>query len=175
MAKKNKNFVDVGKLNENEKQDGYYIYRDDRVDFLVNGLVPANNYINFQEPEEKYKNMLDKGIITESEAEERIANINPKVLFELSIKLVGKDGEIVYCKLGAVLLNDEGGKYIILDDKVTLTIDGRKYNNKFINLNAPDQKVKNLLKGNFITQEEADVELSKISEREKYVVTARFK
>lgn len=88
MTQKNKvQFINLGSLNEKRDGAGYYIKLNDQVKLTINGQNFDGKYFNVEKPDKKYAVMLDKGMITEDEAEKKIENIPSFVRFELTAVL----------------------------------------------------------------------------------------
>jgi hypothetical protein len=88
MTQKNKaQFVKLGSFNEKRDGEGYYIKLNDNVQLTINGQTFDGKYFNVEKPDKKYAVMLDRGIISEEEAEKKIESIPSFVRFELTAVL----------------------------------------------------------------------------------------
>ena len=77
-----KEFIQLGAILKG-KDGGLYIKVDDKIQLNVNGKAFDGKYINLQKPQLKYDRMLDKGVITESEYDEKLSRVPEFVKYEL--------------------------------------------------------------------------------------------
>lgn len=68
------NFINFGAIMTKKERDAegklqYYIKLNKEVDLVVNGKKTTSEYINVSSPKVKYDRMLEKGKITEEEAD----------------------------------------------------------------------------------------------------------
>lgn len=70
FEKKTEGRVNLGILCESQ-EGGYYIKLSDNVDITVNGVPFEGEYINLQDPIDKYEYSLTQGWIDEDEFEEK--------------------------------------------------------------------------------------------------------
>lgn len=75
------------KISDEGKKYYQFIKNSDYVNIEINGVNVNGKSIYFNDPAEKFEIMLEKGIITEEEADERIDKIPKYILEEASIKL----------------------------------------------------------------------------------------
>jgi hypothetical protein len=81
-----KTFVKFGALIKG-KEGGYYVTLDKELTLNVNGKPFTGKYINVDDPKLKFQRMLDKGLITEEEYQEKIEKIPEYIRQELTIVL----------------------------------------------------------------------------------------
>lgn len=77
-----------------------------------------------------------------------------------------------YVTIGAVMTGKDGNSYILVSKDVRLTINGKDFTGKYINLNSPADKYKFMAKSGKITSDEAADKISKIPEYVKKEVVA---
>jgi hypothetical protein len=80
-----------------------------------------------------------------------------------------------FVELGAVVESKDGGFYIKLKDDVEISINGRKYNNAYINAETPQSKLERLNKLGFISDSDLESRLEGVKPFVKLELTARFK
>lgn len=77
-----------------------------------------------------------------------------------------------YVTLGSVMVGKDGNSYIAVSKDVQITINGKPFTGKYINLNSPADKFKRMADKGAITSEEAAAKIAKIPEYVKKEVVA---
>jgi len=82
-------YVTVFEVKENDEGKEYlqFVKNSDYVNIQINGVNVNGKSIYLNDPAEKFEIMLEKEIITEDEAEERIGKIPEYILEEATVKL----------------------------------------------------------------------------------------
>jgi hypothetical protein len=84
--------------------------------------------------------------------------------------MVKKESRFV--PFGAFIKKKDGGYYIKLDKEVTLNINGKLYNNGYINVDKPEDKLKFFLDQGYIDEGQFEDRKSRIPDFVKFELTA---
>lgn len=82
-------YVTIFEVKENDEGKEYlqFVKNSDYVNIEINGVNVNGKSIYLNDPAEKFEIMLEKEMITEEEADERIAKIPEYILEEATVKL----------------------------------------------------------------------------------------
>lgn len=88
-GKKTAGYVTVLEVKKGEDGNEYFQFtkNSEYVDIKINGVSVNGKTIYLNDPADKYDRMVDKGTITEEEADEKVAKIPEYIIEEGTVKL----------------------------------------------------------------------------------------